>query len=459
MAAGAGTCGACYWLTPSLNSDTPDVYPMQEAGTPLPHQNWNSASGKPTYAGLTTQLNGIGGATPLKSFYKNHCSSAQNSFETVGSISSFLHVSPPTVPPSSGDIIAVKSISPAFVAPQEADMYYPRMVGNRQPIMCPNGDCTTAHTCNNQNPDNCAVTVLDHYTTSFNWAEQNFSAIWLRTNWYLLTDSAITDVQTAGLTFVSGGDFIRSSIPEGYWDLVGNTLFIGETQKTNPYAYDIGPFNADSAKLESTVKCASFTDACLNVAQGIILPLTNFGTGQRLFNIYDGPVYQDSNGFLDITTTRGCTTDNGCIYLNVQGVRNNPAPGTTSYLANAAIGDNHLPRLRGDGHEQQRLRLLSERRAADLRLRPPADRCRSAAREQADPDGVCAIPEPDRPGRPMVQGLHSAVLLWRQAVPAVADGNHARPECETGTHPGDQGVAGMDQCGVRNDAIEPRLAV
>jgi hypothetical protein len=338
MAAGAGTCGACYWLTPSLNSDTPDVYPMQNAGTPLPHQNWSNASGKPTYAGLTTQLNGIGGATPLKSFYKNYCSSAQNSFETVLATGACLHVSPPSVPAASGDIIAVKSISPAFVAPQEADMYYPRMVGNRTPIMCPNGDCTTAHTCNNQNPDNCAVTVLDHYTTSFNWAEQNVSAVWLRTNWYLLTDSVITDVQTAGLTFVSGGDYTRSSIPEGYWDLVGNTLFIGETQPTNAYAYDIGPFNADSVKLDPTVKCAGFTDACVNVAEGVSLPLVDFGTGQRMFNIYDGPVYQDSNGFLDITTTRGCTVANGCIYLNVAGVRANPAPGGTSYLANAAIG-------------------------------------------------------------------------------------------------------------------------
>ena len=330
MAVGAGTCGACYWLLPSLASDTPDVF--VGPAKPLPHMKWENAAGQPTYAGLPTQINQPG-ATPLKSFYKNYCSSAQNSFETVGEISQCLHVSPPTVPQSSGEIIAVKSISPPPVAPAADDSYYPRFLGNRIPIMCPNGNCTTAHACNNQNPDNCAVTVLDHFTTAFNWAEQNFSAIWLRTNWYLLTDSVISDVQTGGLTFVSGGDYTRSSLPEGNWDLASNSLFVGQTQPTNSYAYDIGPFNTTS-----NLKCQNFGDACVDVDDGgIVFPLTNFGTGQRMFNIYDGPVYQDSNGYLNISTARGCNATNGCIYNSVQGVRRNPADGS-SYLPNAAIG-------------------------------------------------------------------------------------------------------------------------
>ncbi len=32
-------------------------------------------------------------------------------------------------------------------------------------------------------------------------------------------------------------------------------------------------------------------------------PISNFGVNQRLFNIYDGPAYQESNAYLDITPT------------------------------------------------------------------------------------------------------------------------------------------------------------
>ena len=33
------------------------------------------------------------------------------------------------------------------------------------------------------------------------------------------------------------------------------------------------------------------------------MSLDNFGVNQRLFNIYDGPSFQDSNAYLDITPT------------------------------------------------------------------------------------------------------------------------------------------------------------
>ena len=39
------------------------------------------------------------------------------------------------------------------------------------------------------------------------------------------------------------------------------------------------------------------------------MPLSNFAVNQRMFNIYDGPSYQDSNAFFDITKRilEGCT--------------------------------------------------------------------------------------------------------------------------------------------------------
>jgi hypothetical protein len=73
------------------------------------------------------------------------------------------------------------------------------------------------------------VTVLDHYLTSFNWSQQDYSAMWLRPQWYLVSNSALTDIQTGGLTMITGGDYTGSSVIPGYWGLSRNDVFIGET--------------------------------------------------------------------------------------------------------------------------------------------------------------------------------------------------------------------------------------
>ena len=66
--------------------------------------------------------------------------------------------------------------------------------------------------------------------------------------------------------------------------------------------------------------------------------MDNFGVNQRLFNIYDGPVYQDSNAYLDVTVDQCTAAD--CLYRNVVGLRvaNNAGPDLTCYMPNAAIG-------------------------------------------------------------------------------------------------------------------------
>ena len=50
--------------------------------------------------------------------------------------------------------------------------------------------------------ESCAATVLDHFTSAFHWAEYNIAAIWLRNQWYLMTNSVLSDVQNGGLTFI-----------------------------------------------------------------------------------------------------------------------------------------------------------------------------------------------------------------------------------------------------------------
>ena len=91
----------------------------------------------------------------------------------------------------------------------------------------------------------CTVTHIDHYTTSFNFAQTNFAAVWLRKGWNLVTNSAVTDVQSGGLNFITGGGYTRSDVSLGEWMLARNSVFIGHTQQPdeNTYALDVGPFN------------------------------------------------------------------------------------------------------------------------------------------------------------------------------------------------------------------------
>ena len=56
-----------------------------------------------------------------------------------------------------------------------------------------------------------------------------FGAQLLRPQWYLVANSVITDVQNGGLSFVSGGDYTRSSVITGYWSLAEHNIFIGNT--------------------------------------------------------------------------------------------------------------------------------------------------------------------------------------------------------------------------------------
>lgn len=370
MAAGAGTCGAAYWLVPAVNSDMVDVSEDHRA------MDW-SLSG---YAGLqkanTPKNNLMQGTTPLKSFYKNTATSAMFSFQTVGD------------GPDCGGVIAadatddgtlprlkaVRSIAPPPTPNYLDDHYYPYTVGgSRFATTCPSDgkgghDCTQIkQRCEATNLDHCTATVLDHFTSSFHWAEGNFSAIWLRPQWYLLVDSVITDVQNGGLTFITGGDYTHSSIVRGYWALARNTIFVGNTNpnpdpskpETKKYAFagNVGPFNAMSG-LKCDVK-AQLPAYCLNANEGITMPTVGFFTNQRLSNIYDGPSYQDSNAYLDITTA-DCPMwkdgdqgkkDQGCMYgSNSAYLRLKRKPGTTSkddlelcrtpgfaYLPNAAI--------------------------------------------------------------------------------------------------------------------------
>jgi hypothetical protein len=317
MAAGAGACGACYWVVPGANSG------MSK------DRKWESFASM--QQGVTRAA-----MTPLQMFRGNYCTTAMNSFNTVGATDTCLGLD--QLGPLPNTLVPVEA--PAIA------MYYPVTGGGgRFPTRCDKDDCTTVNRCGNRaDRENCMVTVLDRYTSSFHWTELNFSAIWLRPQWYLVINSVISDVQNGGLSFVTGGDYTGSNFIPGQWMLARKNAFIGNTQQNNVLASNAGPF------VLGGLACADgVTNRCYSKDEGISMPLSNFGNFQRLFSIYDGPAYQESNAYLDIkkTTITDCPGPNinqqcnssSWMYGKVTGMRlDKDKLKEPCFLPNAAIG-------------------------------------------------------------------------------------------------------------------------
>jgi hypothetical protein len=312
LAAGAGTCGACYWFVSAVNS------------TISKDMKWES------YASLQSINPDRAGTTPLHVFKGNSCTSAMTSFQTITGTEACQGVSKagtqgsfPTLPPIKNPL-----------AGNLGDLtYYPDVhpTGGRFATRCggvthdPYADCSTAALqpiCSSgANAKDCMVTVLDQYTSSFTWAAFNFAAIWLRPQWYLVTDSVITDAQQAGLTMVTGGGYSHSDVIQGHWALVRKSVFIGNTQEEkptevpdsspkrtipmadNPFASNGGPFNPVSKLFcEQAADTNRPGNYCLSIHEGVSFQLSSFAMYQRLFSVYDGPAFQDSNAYLRIKT-------------------------------------------------------------------------------------------------------------------------------------------------------------
>ncbi|MFA9407670.1 MAG: calcium-binding protein [Candidatus Dadabacteria bacterium] len=339
MAAGANTCGACYWWLPAQISG------------PSQLMKWES------YASQQSTL-ARAGDTPLKKFKGNYCTSAMNSFNTPPDLSPCEGIGGPIEPFM--DPVAEGNLSP--LPPNVGgtdDLYYPKVAGAHTPTFCTGTDCSTSPPgCSAPDPeappnlpdprDNCAVTVIEDYTTAFHWTEVNFSAIWLRPQWYLVTNSVISDVLGAGLTFVTGGDYTVSNVIPGQWQLARKNVFIGKTQAAKEfpfnYASEAGPINPNS-----DYECEKMTDGnppgnrCVIKDQGLAIPLVPFNN-QRLYNIYDGPNFEDSNAFLNVKTTHvsDCEGLGNCakskwMYGVVNGMPKDPSDTTRCILPNAAI--------------------------------------------------------------------------------------------------------------------------
>ena len=294
MAVGAETCGLCYWMVAANVSG------------PSRMMNWKG------YASEQVPF-GNDGFTPIQEFLGNTCSTAMAGFTDIADVSPCLGttVGDVRLAPIDNDLLPVPQIAAAKDTERDLsrETFYPIVHGGfRKATLCPSdtADCSTVTACGNGNEGPCAVTVLDRFMTSFNWTEQNFGAIWLRPLWNLVLNSVVTDILNGGLSFVTGGGYTRSDFPAGMWDLARKSVFIGNTQAAagSSYALAGGPVNPSSG-----LSCKNGNaDYCLaadsnGVDQGVLFPRNNMATNERLFNIYDGPAYEDSNAFLDVQPT------------------------------------------------------------------------------------------------------------------------------------------------------------
>jgi hypothetical protein len=344
FASSAGTCGVCYWLLPGGISG-PSQYEYFEG-----------------YAGQQVASQGRAGLSPLQRFVGNSCSTAMSSFLNVGATSPCLGVSNDG---SSNELQAVNNpVAPAQGTPQ-ATLYYPYLTGLRNATLCSGSICGNPQNdppCNGASgaEATCTVTTLERYTTSYNWAQKNFAAVWLRPWWFLVENSAITDVQQGGVTFVTSGGYTRADVAQGYWSLLHKSALVGNTQPVvqgtnlpaNPYASSGGPFNPKG------LSCDVLNGAyCLKRDQGISYPLEILSVNQRLFSIYDGPAYQEKNAYLDVMATglgvgdnQNCQTSGDGVQRTCPGIKwlyaqeiglpADPASSPASpscYLPNAAI--------------------------------------------------------------------------------------------------------------------------
>ena len=294
--------------------------------------------------------NGRAGLSPVQMFYKNYCSTAMHSLSvTDGSTCTAMN---------EGKVVAVQNTrAPEVPSSREEPENRPRAgcttrdtpgSGSRRirNAAAAEGaaDSCTRVTCDANDPKYCAPSVFSHYTSSFNWADSNFSAVWLRKGYLLLDHAFVSDVQGPGVTLITGGDYTRANLPLGYWGVTSNSIFAGITQLTdkntllNSYASERGPVNASGKRV-----CDWFPNFCRDNHSGVTYPLTAWNTEQRMFNIYDGPAYQDANAFLDIYPSK-CATQEECMYYGgTLGVRAAQTAFSTVPAGAVAVGQGFLP--------------------------------------------------------------------------------------------------------------------
>ncbi|HSP99710.1 MAG TPA: hypothetical protein VL049_21015 [Candidatus Dormibacteraeota bacterium] len=301
-AVGVHGLGGCYWLLGSGVS-----------GPSFHHHKFD---------GLANYNRAGQYQAPLRRFRGNTCTTAATA------LSAQAEIPPATVDPMSESAAGFTAVRNPYLFESngtrksaeklEEDFARPAVKGNFQPI-APNTAGTGGGLFSNcayfaqfgsqdaalrPNTKSCAISLIDRFATSYNWAEVNFSAVWLRPWFYLFNNAAVTDQLFGGLTFVTGGSWFQT--PPAYFSIAKNGLYIGTSQtdeQTNRYARRSGPIFPVGAgtDLKSYAPCSRGDKTTCNVD----LDGTGYWQGggfnpKRLISIYDGPHFADGNLFLNV---------------------------------------------------------------------------------------------------------------------------------------------------------------
>lgn len=251
-AVGVHGIGVCYW---PLNSAV------------------SGASASLSWEDGYAKFNQIGRVAPLRRFRGNSCSTAAYAFMTERG-TGFL---------DPGTLQSLAGLTPVAGASMPASML-PRLDGNFPATKINSGNCTPVLSASEAAA--CATTVIDHFTTSYNWAEVNVGSVWLRPFHYLFSNSAVTDQLYGGLGFVSGGS-PEQALP-GQLAITMDSVFVGSTApKQATEAAAAGP-------VLQPARCSGAY--CSLDKDGITLPVGGFQP-KRLVTIYDGPFFADGNVF------------------------------------------------------------------------------------------------------------------------------------------------------------------
>ena len=241
--AGVYGFGSCYWFLGSgVSGPSLDLTWTHSSDTAADYADFNVAG--------TQQA-------PVKRFRANSCSGSTYGLQTTlevqptGNTAAQTGYTPATNPyieceDDCAEICAQDPMSTECTHCQQcaADQFdRPMAEGNFLPVKHgSNPSCASGlpdESLFSTNPDYCVTTVIDRFTTSFNHPGADFGAVWLRPQWFVFMNSAITDQLGGGLGFITGGSWTQT--PPGYFSITKNSVFVGSTQIDNPDASAAGP--------------------------------------------------------------------------------------------------------------------------------------------------------------------------------------------------------------------------
>ena len=324
QAVGVHGFGSCYWPLSSSVSGPSTKFHWARSNAALPSYQ--------TYSELDYANFNQAGArqAPFKIFRDNGCSTAayalmteRQSLQPDASNFTFISTPKPAPVPSTAasplpvDVAANPyTLATADLPVVSSNFYGINYAKSGSGDLNPN--CTSGYSPGETDKNNiyCLATVLDRFTTSFNWAQVNFGSVWLRPWSYVFINSAMTDQLFGGLGFVSGGSW--DQVLNQQLDIVKDSIFVGSVSPADANAGQNGPSMSNALCSNS-----SPYPFCYFKKNGTGLYMGGFNP-KRMLTIYDGPFFSDGNIFTQLNTSN-------------QSVLTQPnpapqfAPGTTIY--------------------------------------------------------------------------------------------------------------------------------